>query len=269
MMAEDKTTMAEDKLRVRVAIALDSLMRCAVTRGRKKCVVAFVTGAISFAAAAPASVVTVDFESLPEPVYTSSTFGMRWSRLGSAGGLVFSSYWSDEFFGNTWKYFNRFAPPLEEWRGFGAGVRGRQAAMVFDWSNLSSPTGVPRTIRLQDGGSWCFEGAYFTQIFSYASTGSSQLRLDGFRNGSAVYSVQVPLLSDQQTFVWDPAFGAQIDELRVRCFSVSSVSEAFVLDDFSYSLVPAPGATAVAALASRLAIQCGRRRRDIYRRSLG
>jgi len=170
-------------------------------------------------------------------------------------------------FGNTWKYFNRFAPPLAEWRGFGAGVRGHQAAMVFDWSSLSSPTGAPRTIRLQDGGSWCFEGAYFTQIFSYASTGSSQLRLDGFRDGSAVYSVQVPLLSDQQTFVWNPAFGAQIDELRVRCFSVSSVSEAFVLDDFSYSPVPAPGVPGVLALVSRLVMKCGRWRRVVSRRS--
>jgi hypothetical protein len=137
---------------------------------------------------------------------------------------------------NTW-YYARF---LEEAQGpprIHSGEYGLMAGPNVR-TNLSS-----FSFSRSDGGLFAFDGAWFARIYSSLDQPLT-LAMQGFVGGTPVYTYLQSIYT-ATTFV-SPPQGIAVDRLEFRtAYPQANSTGGFFMDDFHYTLVPAPSVLAV------------------------
>jgi hypothetical protein len=137
---------------------------------------------------------------------------------------------------NTW-YYARF---LEEPQGqprIRSGEYGLMAGPNVS-TNLSS-----FSFSRSDGGLFTFDGAWFARIYSSLNQPLT-LAMQGFVGDTPVYTYLQSIYTTT-TFV-SPPQGIAVDRLEFRtAYPQANSTGGFFMDDFHYTLVPAPSAIAL------------------------
>jgi len=95
-----------------------------------------------------------------------------------------------------------------------------------------------------DGGLFTFDGAWFTRIYSPLNQ-SLQLAMIGYVGDTVVYQDVQPIFFSARTFQAPPP-GVAIDRLDFHTgYPGPNSTGGFYMDDFHYTLVPAPSVLAV------------------------
>jgi hypothetical protein len=95
-----------------------------------------------------------------------------------------------------------------------------------------------------DGGLFTFDGAWFTRIYSSLNQ-SLDVAMIGYVGDTVVYQDLQPIVVSARTFLAPPP-GVAIDRLEFRtAYPGPNSIGGFYMDDFHYTLVPAPSVLAV------------------------
>jgi hypothetical protein len=95
-----------------------------------------------------------------------------------------------------------------------------------------------------DGGLFSFDGAWFTRIYSQPNQGLN-VTMQGFVGNTVAYTYWQPIFLTTRTFVAPPP-GVAVDRVVFRTgFPQPNSQGGFYMDDFHYTLVPAPSVLAV------------------------
>jgi hypothetical protein len=158
--------------------------------------------------------------------------------LGEYGGFRFSSYGINEInpiYDNKWAWYGVNHVQSQQ-AGYAVGLRGEAALFspyyTHDYASSASRWNITRI----DGGDWHFFGAWFTSAWN----GSGDLRIVGKKNGATQFDVGFSISSDYQSWLSYGA-GYEIDTLTIWREYNPNAGNHFIMDDFAYSLVPAPG----------------------------
>lgn len=141
---------------------------------------------------------------------------------------------------NTW-YYVRVLEEAQGQPGVCACIQSGEYALMAGpnvTSNLSS-----FSFNRSDGGLFTFDGAWFTRIYSTLNQPLT-LAMQGFVGDTPVYTHLQPIYTSK-TFV-SPPQGIAVDRLVFRtAYPQANSTGGFFMDDFRYTLVPAPPAVAL------------------------
>jgi hypothetical protein len=158
--------------------------------------------------------------------------------LGDYQGFRFSSYGIDEtlpIYDNKWGWYGVNHVQSQQ-AGYAVGLRGEAALYspyyTYPYASSASRWNITRI----DGGDWHFFGAWFTSAFDVGQ----DLRIVGKKDGATQFDVGFSISSDYQSWLSYGA-GFEIDTLTIWREYNPYTGNHFVMDDFAYSLVPAPG----------------------------
>ena len=156
------------------------------------------------------------------------------------GSLLHSSvdgfYFSSETDANAFAYYGISQAERDDpaHGGFANGVNGNYA--IF--SNNVEYSYTYDIARL-GGGMWKFNTAAFTCM-----NGTTSLTLTGYELDAVVFSIQLEINDYEQTLVVPSLVNSPITSLQI-----DGEDAGFIMDNMSYSLVPAPNALALIGLA--------------------
>jgi hypothetical protein len=121
--------------------------------------------------------------------------------------------------------------------GYAVGLRGTAALFTPYYCNPFANQNSRWNITRVDGGDWHFFGAWFTSAWDVGQ----DLRIVGKNDGVTQFDVSFSISDDYQSWLSYGA-GYEIDTLSIwrEGWNPNDCSH-FVMDDFYYSLVPAPG----------------------------
>lgn len=209
-----------------------------------------VTGAaVSIAlglSAASAHAELLDFEDLPQiQVSAGLTDGSRpltpnYQYHGFNLSAVHTA--NDGPFGvnNAW-YYLRVLAEAQGQPGVSAGIQSGEYALRTG-PNVNSGFST-FSFNRSDGGVFTFDGAWFTRIYSTQNM-PLNLTMQGFVGATPVYTYIQPIYTSR-TFV-SPPQGIAVDRLVFRTAWPEANSQGgFIMDDFHYTLVPAPSTVAI------------------------
>ena len=95
-----------------------------------------------------------------------------------------------------------------------------------------------------DGGLFSFDGAWFTRIYSQPNQGLN-VAMQGFVGNTVAYTYLQPIFLTTRTFVAPPP-GIAVDRVVFNTgYPAPNSQGGFYMDDFQFTLVPAPSAIAV------------------------
>ena len=158
--------------------------------------------------------------------------------LGEYGGFRFSSYGINEInpiYDNKWGWYGVNHVQSQQ-AGYAVGLRGEAALFspyyTHDYASSASRWNITRI----DGGDWHFFGAWFTSAWN----GSGDLMIVGSKDGEEQFSFGSSISRYYQSWLSYGA-GYEIDTLTIWREYNPNAGNHFVMDDFYYSLVPAPG----------------------------
>ncbi len=194
----------------------------------------------------------LDFEDLPtlQPSAAGTAVGTLTPNYAYHGFNLSAVHTAnDGSFGvnNAW-YYTRVLegvqdPPYQPWLGaiFWGTQSGEYALRTGPnvYTNQSS-----FNFNRLDGGLWTFDGAWFARIQAPLNVGLYVAVL-GYVGDTLVYAYQQPIFLATRTFVAPPQ-GVAVDRVEFRtAYPSGSSSGGFYMDDFQFTLVPAPSAVAI------------------------
>jgi hypothetical protein len=197
--------------------------------------------ATAFIATAAHANLTLTFEDLPEPTVPSSNVEfVVASPIGDYQGFQFLSNlvvpasnpeWQP--FSGRWAYYDI---KDVDFGGYDDGLVGDRALFTPYGSDAANG------FRISRDELWRFVGADITAAWI-----DLDLTLTGYRDGSVVWSRTLSIPSMVRTRLeFDEV---AIDTLKISGFSPNSPINHFILDNFSYEIVPTPSALALLAVA--------------------
>lgn len=155
------------------------------------------------------------------------------------GSMLHSSvdgfYFNSETDANSFGYYGISQAERDEpvHGGFSAGVSGNYAL-------YSNNVEYSYTYEInRGGGMWKCGGAAFTCM-----SGTTTLTLTGYELDAVVFTIQLEINDYEQTLVLPSLINAPITSLQI-----DGEDAGFIMDNMSYSLVPAPNAIALVGLA--------------------
>jgi hypothetical protein len=195
----------------------------------------------AFIATAAHANLTLTFEDLPEPTVPSSNVEfVVASPIGDYQGFQFLSNlvvpasnpeWQP--FSGRWAYYDI---KDVDFGGYDDGLVGDRALFTPYGSDAANG------FRISRDELWRFVGADITAAWI-----DLDLTLTGYRDGSVVWSRTLSIPSMVRTRLeFDEV---AIDTLKISGFSPNSPINHFILDNFSYEIVPTPSALALLAVA--------------------
>lgn len=196
--------------------------------------------------AASAHAELLDFEDLPQiQVSAGLTDGSRpltpnYQYHGFNLSAVHTA--NDGPFGvnNAW-YYLRVLAEAQGQPGVSAGIQSGEYALRTG-PNVNSGFST-FSFNRSDGGVFTFDGAWFTRIYSTFNQ-PLNLTMQGFVGDTPVYTYIQPIYTSR-SFVAPPP-GIAVDRLVFRtAWPEANSAGGFIMDDFHYTLVPAPSAIAV------------------------
>jgi hypothetical protein len=160
-------------------------------------------------------------------------------RLAQYGGFRFSSTGVSTVNGSymdKWGWYTANHGQSQA-AGYDVGLRGTAALFTPNYCSPLANQNSRWNITRVDGGGWHFFGAWFTSAWDV----NQDLRIVGKKNGVTQFDVSFSISDEYQSWLSYGA-GYEIDTLSIwrEGWNPNDCSH-FVMDDFAYSLAPAPG----------------------------
>jgi hypothetical protein len=192
---------------------------------------ALIVGSTTFA-----SVSVLNFDDLTVP---GDPFDSGRGPLAKYEGFRFSSVGvgsEDGIYTGQWGWYG-VNHEQSKTAGYAVGLRGNAALYTpyyrDPYANQNSRWNITRT----DGVGWHFFGAWFTSAWDV----NQDLRIVGKRNGVTQFDVSFSISDEYQSWLSYGA-GYEIDTLSIWREGMNTINGShFIMDDFYYSLAPAPG----------------------------
>jgi len=179
------------------------------------------------------------FENLPAPTTATTSppnTGFYWDYFSSYEGFQFTSSYAPSNF--QWAYYDLVGGG--GWAGYDEGIVGDRA-LFTPWGAEAS-----KNYRIRRNELWFLNSIEVTSVWV-----SSTAVIEGYRNGSLIYTYTTQLTTAQRVKLnisqVYPFTEYAVDQIKI--YSTGSLSSHLVIDNIEYTVVPAPSALALLAVA--------------------
>jgi len=179
------------------------------------------------------------FENLPAPTTATTNTGntgFYWDSLSSYEGFQFTSSYAPSNF--QWAYYDLVGG--QGWAGYDEGIVGDRA-LFTPWGSEAS-----KNYRISRNELWMLNSIEVTAVWA-----SSTVVIEGYRYGEGVFTYIAQLATAQRVKLnisqVYPFTEYAVHQIKI--YSTGSLSSHLAIDNIEYTVIPAPSALALLAVA--------------------